>query len=111
MTKKQAPPDTRYVYAITRLDLPHPHRSVQVGHALIAATLAYGTSKATHPHLIVCAVEDEQSLAEAFNRLKDQGVPAVAYYESDFGEALTAVATGLLRGEERRPLRRFPLLS
>lgn len=58
----------------------------------------------------MCVVEDEAALADAFNRLKDANVPAIGYYEDDFKGALTAVATGLLRGEQRRPLRRFRLL-
>jgi hypothetical protein len=78
---------------------------------VLAATLAYGDAGRTHPHLVVCAVADERHLAELFERLKLQGVPCVAYYEDDLNNSLTAVATGLLVGEERRPLRRLPLLG
>lgn len=110
MTKKQAPPDTSYVYAITRMDLPHPHLTVQVAHAVLAATNAFGRPHQTHPHLIVCAVADEQALAEAFNELKDAGVPCCGWYEDDMANALTAVATAPLRHDARRPLKGFRLL-
>jgi hypothetical protein len=55
-------------------------------------------------------VADEQELSDAFNDLKDAGVPCCAYYEDDFRNALTAVATAPLRGDARKRLRRFSLL-
>lgn len=54
---------------------------------------------------------DEDSLTELFERLEREGVPCCAYYESDMDDALTAVATGLLEGGARRPLRCLPLLK
>lgn len=111
MCKKQSPPDAAYVYVLTRLDLPQPHRSVQIAHAVLAATLSFGSSKVTHPHLVVCVVADEAELDAAFNRLKEQDVPCCAYYEDDMANALTAVATGLLVGKERQPLRRYSLMK
>lgn len=101
---------TAYVYAVTRLDVPPQHRTVQIAHAAIAATHSYGNPHRTHPHLVVCAVEDERALENLFERLKQQGVPVVAYYEEDFGNQLTAIATGLLVGEARKPLRHLKLL-
>jgi hypothetical protein len=38
-------------------------------------------------------------------------VKVVGWYEEDMGGQLTAIATGLLRGAERKPLRRFRLLT
>ena len=49
-------------------------------------------------------------MEDAFNSLKEQQVPCCAYYEPDFGDAITSVATRALTGKERAPLRRFPLL-
>lgn len=112
MCKKSpaAPAETAYVYVLSRLDLPHSVRSVQIAHAAIAAERAYGEPKKTHPHLVVCAVANEQELADVFNRLKEQGVPCCAWYEDDLDNQLTAVATGPLRGAERNPVRYFKLL-
>ncbi len=101
--------ETQYVYAITHLDLPQPHRTVQVAHGIIAAGNAF-PFPCHHPHLVVCAVPDEDALAGLFNRLKDAGVPCCAYYEDDRAEELTCVATGPLKGNQRQPLRRLPLL-
>jgi hypothetical protein len=98
------------VYLISRLDLPRNHLTVQAAHAAIAATLTYGQPGRTHPHLVVCAVKDEVELEAAFEKLKESGVPVVAYREDDMGDALTAVCTAPLMGEERRPLKRFRLL-
>jgi hypothetical protein len=105
-----APPAVRYVYAVTRLDLPPAHRTVQVGHAILAATNTYGEPSHTHPHLIVCAVADESALTALFERLKAKGVRCCAFYEDDMCGALTAIATAPLTGGERRPLRRLFLL-
>ncbi len=111
MKKKPAPPDARYVYAITRRDLPQPHATVQVAHAILAATNAFiGGTPIHHPHLVVCAVEDEAALEACFNALKDAGVPCCAWMEDDMEDALTAIATAPLYGDARRPLRRLPLL-
>lgn len=112
MSKLPTKPDTRYMYVITRRDLPSPHLSVQIGHALIAATNTFiGDKRITHPHLVLCAVDNERELAEAFNRLKDAQVAVAGYYEDDLGGALTAVATAPLCGAERKPLRKFALLK
>jgi hypothetical protein len=83
---------------------------VQVGHAVLAAANTFGNPNVTHPHLIVCAVEGERALTDAFESLKEQGVPCCAYYEPDFQDAITAIATAPLRGDARKPLRPFRLL-
>jgi hypothetical protein len=100
------------VYCVTRLDIPSPHRAVQAAHGVLAATLAFGEPSKTHPHLVLCATKDEAELASLFNRLKDQGVPCCAWYESDqpLAGQLTAVATAPLAGAGRLPLRHLPLL-
>ena len=68
--------------------------------------------KGNGPHLVLCGVENEMALNDAFNRLKDQGVPCCGEYEPDFvGHPLTAVATGPLVGDARKPLRQFRLLK
>lgn len=85
--------------------------SVQAAHAVLAATNTYGKPHVTHPNLVLCGVPDEASLAAAFNRLKEAGVACVGWYEEDLKDSLTAVATGLLRGKERKPLKKFQLLK
>jgi hypothetical protein len=79
----------------------------------MAAVNTFGfTPDKSHPNLVVCAVADEPALVAAFNRLREQGVPCLAWYEEDMGRQMTAVATAPLCGvDARRPLRRFKLLS
>lgn len=108
--KTKAPAGTAHVYVVTRLDIPAPHVTVQVAHAAIAATFAFGKPNETHPNLVVCAVRDEPELAAAFERLKEQGVPCCAWYEDDMGKALTAATAAPLEGKARRPFRDFKLL-
>lgn len=97
------------MYVIVRKDIPQPYLTVQACHAAIAATYSYG--RHCQPHLVLCAVDDENQLNDAFNRLKEQGVPCCSYSEPDFGYQVTAVATAALSSDERRPLRRFKLLE
>lgn len=80
-------------------------------HATLAAERAYGDSKQTHPNLVLLAVENEQELETVFNDLKDKGVPCCSWSEEDMGDQLTAVATGPLSKEQRKHLRKFPLLK
>lgn len=99
-----------HVYVVTRLDLPQPHLTVQVTHAAIAATFAFGEPHRTHPNLVVCAVANECELDALFNRLKEKGVRVCAWYEEDMDKQLTAIATAPLRGAERKPLKRLKLI-
>lgn len=98
------------MYVIVRADIPAPHLTVQASHAAIASERVYGEPHKPHPNLVVCTLPDEQSLDSFFNRLKEIGIPVCAWREEDMGGSLTAVATGPLRGEQRRPLRNLKLL-
>lgn len=99
-----------YVYVLVRMDLPLPHLAVQAIHGAIAATNTFGEPNKTHPNLVLCRVDNEAALLTAFNRLKAADVRCCAWYEPDQGDTLCAVATAPLRGEQRKPLRRFRLL-
>lgn len=111
-TKSSSPPGLDHLYVITRLDVPQPHRSVQIAHAAMAAVNTFGfTPGKPHPNLVICAVATETELIEAFNRLKELGVPCCGWHEDDMHEQLTAVATAPLFGDVRRPLKRFKLLT
>lgn len=102
----------RYVYVITRRDLPQPHQQVQIAHAAIASTRAYGEPDRTHPHLVVCTVADERELESEFNRLKQVGLPVVEWREEDLGKSATAIATGPIQGNrQRKHLKHLPLLK
>lgn len=91
--------------------MPPSHQIVQASHAAIAATHAFAEGQYHQPNLVVCGVDSEEKLAAAFNNLKDLKVPCCSYAEPDFGGQMTAVATAPLRGDERKPMRKFQLLK
>jgi hypothetical protein len=100
----------QHVYIVTRLDIPQPHRTVQVAHAGIAAANAFGMP-VYHPNLVVCAVANEQELDALFNDLKERGVPCCAWNESDMNDELTAIATAALGKDQRKVFRGLNLLD
>ncbi len=108
---KSAPTSIAHVYVVTRSDIPPPHLSVQIAHAAVAATFAFGEPDRTHPNLVVCTVANEAELDALFNRLKEKGVRCCEWREEDMGKQLTAIATAPLRGAERKPLKRLKLLG
>lgn len=93
-----------------RRDIPQPHLTVQAAHAAIAATFAFGEPNQPHPNLVICTVADERELEDLFENIKASGVPCCAWREDDMGMALTAIASGPLRGDERQPMRGLKLL-
>lgn len=100
-----------HVYVISRRDLPSPHQTVQISHGAIAASLAFGSSAKPHPNLVVLAVDDEPALLQAFEKLKAANVPCCLWREEDLDGQATAIGTAPLKGEQRRALRRYKLLS
>lgn len=60
---------------------------------------------------MLCGVASEEELLAAFERLKEQDIPCCLWREDDMGMKATAVATGPLRGKQRRPLKGFKLLT
>lgn len=109
--KKPVRPEESHLYVVVRNDLPEPYKTVQACHAGIAAWNAFGNSNKTHPNLVICTLPDEATLNNFFEGLKEIGVPCCAWREDDMGDALTAVATGPLRGDQRKPLRWLKLLK
>lgn len=67
--------------------------------------------KNPHPHMVHLGVSGEAELSELFERLKEKGVPCVAWYEDDMDDQLTAVATVPLEKKARRAFRQLQLLS
>lgn len=84
---------------------------MQSCHAAIEAAKAYPDRLEPHPHLVLCAVENEQELQNAYAQLTSQGIRLQAFREPDIGNQLTAIASEPLAGEARRAFRHFKLLS
>lgn len=53
----------------------------------------------------------EDDLDGLFNRLKTAQVPIIEWREEDMGKSLTAIATGPLRGQERKYFRKLRLVG
>lgn len=111
MTKQKATPNTLYVYILVRRDLTPSQQVVQASHAaMLAARNLIPPESPDTPHLVVCGVTDEAALVAEHERLVRSCVPVTPYFEPDFGDAMTAVATGPLVSVQRAPLRGLRLL-
>lgn len=63
-----------------------------------------------HPHLVLCGIKSEQSLWTVLRRLESLGIAYKPFRDSDLDDQLTAIATGPVRGEQRRHFRRYQCL-
>ncbi len=84
--------------------------TVQAGHALIEATRSFIDGEAIHPHLIICRVKDEATLAKEAERLSREKIDYKIFYEDDLDGAATALATRVVYEDERKVMRRYRLL-
>lgn len=101
----------KYVYIITRTDLPPPVATVMSCHAAMEASLAFSDSKSDHPHICLCAVKNEANLISGALHLNSYGIRFYAWYEPDRNNELTALATAPISGNQRRYLRKFQCLK
>lgn len=78
---------------------------------MIEATAAFDLGGlADHPSVIVLGVRDESKLHQVRQRLVEAGFRHVHFYESDFDDQLTALATEPVSGERRKWFRKYQLL-
>ena len=116
MTKTETPRKVQltepYVYVLVRTDLPLPQQAVQATHAaMISARKLFPEQLTFTPNLVLCQLPDGESLQTAHETLVRQRVPCVPYFEPDYGNAMTAIATGPLVGEQRKLLKGYKLLK
>lgn len=102
-----------YVYVITRRDLSLPQQAVQAAHAVIESSRHFGhfTREQEHPHLVLCAVENERHLSQAASKLRGAGLSITEWREPDQGNALTAIASPPVSGDARKLFKRYQLLN
>jgi hypothetical protein len=93
-----------------RNDLSPSQQVVQVGHALIEATKAFGIAKEEHPSVIVFGVKSEHKLITLAQRVQEQGVKVKGFFEPDIGNQMTAFATEPVWGDQRDLFRKYQLL-
>ena len=104
--------ETKYLYAITRRDLPLITASVQTSHAIFEAAHSFYDPQVEHPHFVICAVRDEIRLLAAAQKLDRLGIRYKIWREPDMlGNPITAIATEALAGDRRYLMRDFQLLK
>lgn len=96
---------------LVRKDLPLTQQAVQACHAAIEAAREFLSPSGVHPHLVLCGVNNEATLHRETKRLEKLGIRFACFREPDRAGELTALATEPLRGEARRPMRRYQLLE
>lgn len=104
----QADP-TSYSYLFVLKSLTHPQRIVQAAHAAIELGRRLPASS-DHPHLVLVGLE-LADLHRLLVQLEKRGVEFSAFYEPDFDNTLTAVATLPQVGLARKWLQRYQLLT
>ena len=80
---------------ITRQDLPAGYQLCQTGHAIadFAHELPqfFKSWKENSNYLISLATQDEQSLQNIYEKLRQRGAPIIAFHEPDIQDQLTAI--------------------
>lgn len=102
--------DTPYVYAFVRRDLSRAQQAVQACHACIEVARSLIPPCDEHPYLVLIGVKSEPSLRTVLYRLDRLGIACQPFHDSDLENALTAIATEPVRGEQRRHFRRYQCL-
>lgn len=95
---------TPYVYMFVRGDLSHPQQIVQTAHAVEEITRRHQSDGTNH--MVLCDAKDEDSLFDISVWLAKHEIEHHTFYEPDI-DGYTAIATRPLRGDERRPLKKF----
>lgn len=96
-----------YTYLFIRKDLTASQKIVQASHAAHNAGQRFGD----HSHMVLFGINDELEMKKAALFLESKGIQFELFYEPDFDTGYTSICTQPLRGEERKPLRRFTLLQ
>lgn len=99
--------ETPYTYLLIRTDLSAPRQLVQASHAAHLAGERFGD----HSHLIAMKISNEAELLRAAAHLDMHGINYAMFHEPDYDTGYTAICTEPLRGDQRKPLRRYSLLT
>lgn len=99
-----------YVYVIVRNDLSFPQKCVQASHVVIEAfkDVIY---ESKHPHLIILTAKNEENLKYIYNNLAKKSLHCFIWREPDLNNEITAIASPIVYGEERKLFSNFPLLK
>ena len=98
--------DTPYTYLFIRTYLSAPQQIVQASHAALEAGNRFGS----HSHLVLIGMDNEETLLKAASHLDELGIELEKFYEPDYNTGWTALCTQPLRGDVRKPLRKYQLM-
>lgn len=102
--------DPSYTYVFIREDLSIPQLIVQSSHAAWDAGSRFNKPHGT-PHMVLIGVEDQDQLKRTAEYLERHGIEYEMFHEPDYDTGYTSIATMPLRGEDRKPLRKYRLFG
>lgn len=100
-----------YQYVLVRQDLPPEHQCCQAIHAATEAFKRHSDPEIEHPNLVVLHIPDERALLEWRLKIAENNIPCYLFQESDMNNEYTALATGLISGDQRKIFKKLRLLK
>jgi peptidyl-tRNA hydrolase len=80
------------LYFVTRADLRKGQAAAQCIHAMNEWADEHGVSP-PNEHVVVYKVKDAHTLCMLYRELREKGVETAAFFEPDFDDEITAIAT------------------
>lgn len=100
-----------YIYILIRTDLTPEQQCVQSCHAAIETARHNIDKYLEHPSVIICSIKNEDKLSSMKEFLQSNNIGFREFREPDIGNQLTAIATEVLYGDQRKHMRKFQLLK
>lgn len=99
------------MYILVREDLSLPQKIVQSAHAAIESAKSFLGNELEHPHLVVLATKNEKTLYKSAQKLDQLGIRYRIFIEPDIGNEATALATEVVRGDNRRIFKNYQCIK
>ena len=100
--------DTPYTYIFIRKDLAPEQQIVQASHAALEAGFRFDQPEKTS-HIVLIGIDGQDELQRISSYLLDQNILHEMFFEPDYDTGYTSIATQPIYGEQRKPLKKFPL--
>lgn len=100
----------RTVYCMVRTDIPLAQQLVQAAHATLELGFDHHKGEDhTPPHLVLLESKSERNLLEQFERLENEGIKTIKFYEPDDNMGWSAWATQPLPDSMKSIFKRYKL--
>ena len=100
--------ETPYMYLFVREDLSVPQQIVQTSHAVNFLNHAHPHNHDSH--FVLCGTKSEDELIRVSEDLMMSDIKFQMFFELDIN-GYTAIATVPLKGNERKPMKRYNTLK